>query len=77
VNFPQLRLTHSLGHWFRRWYELPDVQIARACLRAWLYRVKQAGFKALHEFASTALSIVLRSSSVSRDIFLFHATLLE
>jgi hypothetical protein len=25
-----LRLAHSLVHWLRRWYELRDVQVARA-----------------------------------------------
>ena len=42
ANFPELRLAHSLVHWLRRWYDLPDVQMARVRLRAWLYRIKKA-----------------------------------
>jgi transposase len=53
ADFPALRLAHSLVHWLRRWYELPDVQMARARLRAWLYRIKKAGVKELGELAAT------------------------
>ena len=53
VDCPPWRLAHSLVHWRRRWYDLHDVQVARARLRAWLYRVQQAGLKELDELAST------------------------
>ena len=51
--FPALRLAHSLVHWLRRWYDLPDVQMARTRLRAWLYRVTQADMTELNELAAT------------------------
>jgi transposase len=53
VNFPALRLAHSLVHGRRRWYALPDVQVARARLRAWRSRVKQADLLELRELAAT------------------------
>jgi transposase len=53
VDVPALRLAHSLGHWLRRWSALADVQMARDRLRAWLYRVKQAGCNELDELAAT------------------------
>lgn len=52
-DFPELRLAHSLVHWLRRWYALADVQVARARLRAWFYRIKKAGMKELGELAAT------------------------
>jgi transposase len=53
ADFPALRLAHSLVHWLRRWYNLHDVQVAHARLRAWLYRVKQAGLTELDALAAT------------------------
>jgi transposase len=53
VDFPTLRLAHSLVHWLRRWYDLHDVQVARTRLRGWLYRVKQANLTALNALAAT------------------------
>jgi transposase len=53
VDFPALRLAHSLVHWLRRWYTLHVVQVARVRLRAWLYRGKQANLQELHALAAT------------------------
>jgi transposase len=53
VDFPALRLAHSLVHWLRHWYDLPDVQAARTRLRGWLYRVKQANLPELNDLAAT------------------------
>ena len=53
ADFPPLRLAHSLVHGLRRWYNLPDVQMARARLRAWLYRIKKAERNELGELAAT------------------------
>jgi transposase len=52
-DFPSLRLAHSLVRWLRRWDDLQNVQVARARLRAWLYRVKQASDEELHALAAT------------------------
>ena len=53
VDFPELRWAHTLVHWLRRWYDLTDVHVARARLRAWLYRVKHANVPELNALAAT------------------------
>jgi transposase len=52
VNCPELRCAHTLVHWLRRWYALTDVHVARARLRAWLYRVKHANLVELNDLAA-------------------------
>ena len=52
ADFPELRCAHTLVHWLRRWYDLTDFQVARARLRAWLYRVKHANLPELNALAA-------------------------
>jgi transposase len=53
VDFPDLRCAHTLANGLRRWYALSDYQVARARLRAWLYRVRQANLPELNGLAAT------------------------
>jgi hypothetical protein len=53
VDFPPLRLAHSVVQWLRRWYAQHDIQVARTRLRAWLSRMKQANMPELTALAST------------------------